>query len=205
MYQLLETIRIEYGEAHLLEYHQERMNCAAQEFWQGVAPNLQVALMRMDLPLEGVHKCRIVYGKEIEKIEILPYAVRNIQSLKLVEGGNVMYNHKWNNRSGIDALYENKGASDDILIVKNGRITDTSYCNVVLGSNETGWVTPSSPLLGGVMRQYLIDNEEIAVAEVAVADLNRYKYVRLINAMMPWKVGPEFSTNNIHTLAYDYR
>ncbi|MCL3781370.1 4-amino-4-deoxychorismate lyase [Prolixibacteraceae bacterium JC049] len=206
MCQLLETIRIENGEPQLIGYHQERMNCAAQELWNGIAPNLQVTLMRMDFPAEGVFKCRIVYGREIEKVEVIPYTIRNIQSLKLIEGNNIDYSHKWVDRTAINELYENRGISDDILIVKDGLITDTSYCNVVLGNDIDGWFTPENPLLDGVMRQSLIDTGEIEERAIKVEDLSRYKYIRLINAMMPWQTGPEFLTETIETaVGYDYQ
>ena len=37
--------------------------------------------------LNGIHKCRIVYGKEVEEVTYAPYQMRKVASLHLIESG----------------------------------------------------------------------------------------------------------------------
>ena len=67
---------------------------------------------------------------------------------------------------------------DDILIVKQGFITDTSYSNVLF-YNGKEWLTPTHPLLKGTQRASLLDQEIIRVAEIRLEDLHHFKKVTL--------------------------
>ena len=73
--------------------------------------------------------------------------------------------------------------ADDILIVVDGYITDTSFCNVVL-ANDEGLFTPDLPLLKGTQRAFLIDEEIIRPRAIHINDLQLYHKVKLINAMI---------------------
>lgn len=70
-----------------------------------------------------------------------------------------------------------------MLIVRNGRLTDTSIANVALW-NGTEWHTPSFPLLKGTHRQRLLDEGRIVERDITVDDLSLYSRVRLFNAMI---------------------
>lgn len=70
-----------------------------------------------------------------------------------------------------------------MLIVKNGLVTDTSFCNVLF-FNGKHWLTPEQPLLRGTRRAALLDQEQIRTAVIGVEDLHYFTKVRLINAMI---------------------
>ncbi len=53
-------------------------------------------------------------------------------------------------------IYSPNEGHDDILIIRDGLLTDTSICNVALW-NGTSWITPARPLFSGTMRAYLLD------------------------------------------------
>ncbi len=98
--------------------------------------------------LNGIHKCRIVYGKEVEEVTYAPYQMRQVSSLHLVVSDTIDYTYKSAHREELNALYAQKGMADDILIVRNGYLTDTSIANVALYDGDT-WFTPAHPLLRG--------------------------------------------------------
>ena len=185
MYPFIETIRIEKGKIHHLSYHQQRVNRTFAHFWPERVPlNLQQELSNVpDGP--GVFKARLVYD-ENGKIEqsYTPYTPRTIHSLKLIQDDVIDYTYKSTNRSELSRLTDLRGEADEIIIVKNGLLTDTSYSNIALFDGNQ-WFTPSTPLLQGTMRQWLMDHGVIIPAEISVTSLQHFEKIALINAMMP--------------------
>ena len=68
----IETIRIEDGKIYNINYHTERCNRTRAAFWQDVA-DIDLGEFISPQSLEGIWKCRIVYGKAIEEITYVPY------------------------------------------------------------------------------------------------------------------------------------
>ena len=83
---------------------------------------------------------------------------------------------------GIDQAFALRGGCDDVLMTKNGLLTDTSYCNIFL-FDETDWITPSQPLFKGVQRDYLLDQKRVKVGDVHKGYLALYRGCQLINAL----------------------
>ena len=194
---LIETIRIENGLPSLLEFHQERMTHAQKNLLDLKEPvNLVEYLASQTLPKSGVWKCRITYQKDIEKIEFEPYYMKQIQSLKIVEANDFIYDYKFAKREGIIKLFNQRGNADDILIIRNSLITDTSYCNVALwdGSN---WFTPLLPLLKGVRRESLIRLKQIQAKDISVTDLKSFESIKLFNAMISFEEAIEIPISAI--------
>ena len=92
------------------------------------------------------------------------------------------YEFKFTNRAKLDLLYQSKGSADDILIVKDGRVTDTSYGNIVFFDGEA-WITPNKPLLKGVYREKLLEEGLVYEQDVKVSDLGNYQKFSVINSM----------------------
>jgi 4-amino-4-deoxychorismate lyase len=95
-----------------------------------------------------------------------------------------------------DNLLAKKENCDDILIINNGRVTDTSYCNVVFSDGEK-FLTSSTPLLRGTKREKLIREKIIKEEEITLKDLRLFKKAILINAMIDIDDNIEVSTENI--------
>ena len=57
-------------------------------------------------------------------------------------------------------LIEKRKHADDIIIVKNGLVTDSFYANLAFLKNGI-WFTPETPLLLGVQRQFLLSQKTI--------------------------------------------
>ena len=75
--------------------------------------------------------------------------------------------------------------SEDVLIVKDGCLTDTSIANVALYDGKM-WCTPSHPLLRGTKRAELLDKKIIVEKDIPQAHLGKYSKIMLFNAMIDW-------------------
>ncbi len=138
-------------------------------------------------PLAGIHKCRVLYGREIEEITYAPYQMREVSSLRLIAADAVDYTYKSTNRDELNALYARRGVADDVLIVKNGYLTDTSIANVALYDEKMKmWCTPSRPLLRGTRRAELMDKKIIVERDIPQVHLGEYSKIMLFNAMIDW-------------------
>jgi 4-amino-4-deoxychorismate lyase len=184
MCQFLETIKIENGVACHLHYHWERlMRTVRSHFKNCDPPNLETGLAIPEEYRTGLFKCRVIYGKTIHKIEFENYVPYPIKTLKLLHDNTVEYSYKYADRSRLSQLLKMKGRSDDILIIKNGWITDTSYCNILF-FNGKRWITPATPLLKGVCRERLLHTGQISEEIIHVNDITGFSKFMLINAML---------------------
>ena len=195
MYPLVESIKAENGQFFLLDYHQERLERTFHAVFQCSCP-WQLKDMLPEPPSKGLFKTRFLYNDLAYTVEVLPYTSREIKSLKLVDIGEYTYAHKWTNRSQIDAAFAQRGNCDDILMVKNGLLTDASYANIVL-FDGTDWFTPDIPLFKGVQRAFLLEQKTIQTASISSNDLKNFKAFQLINAMNPFEVKKRVAVEGI--------
>jgi len=199
---LLETIRFENGAFQNLRYHQERMEASRKAlFPDSETIDLEAALRKemaagKNVPQTGLFKCRVVYDSQIRNLKWIPYSFPKIISLKMVFSNEIKYSYKYENRKAINELLKEKGNTDDILIVKHGLITDTSFCNILF-YNGKNWITPSFPLLRGTQRNHLLETEQIQTAEIKPTDLVNFQKARLINAMIRFEDALDIDIRNI--------
>ena len=196
MYRFIESIRLENGTLSNLDYHQVRMNRALEEFYKG-SPKLDLKdfLSLCPFPSIGLHKVRLVYDQEVQSVKISHYSPREIKKLKLIVNDSISYAHKFEDRAELDTLFNQRGDGNDIIIVKNNKITDASFANLVFKKGDT-WLTPSTYLLNGTMRQQLLDRKVIFEEEITVGDLSKYQKVKLINSMLQFNA-PEIDVSQI--------
>lgn len=184
MCRFIETIKIEKRAVFNLDYHQKRMTRTMAHFFPDAdVPVLGEIIKIPDWTDESLFKCRIIYGAEIEKIEFEKYSPRAINTLKVVMEDQIDYSFKFADRSRIQQLLNKKGNCDDILIVSNHRITDTSYCNILFFDGNR-WITPEFPLLHGTCRQRLLGSGRITARKINIAELQSFSKFMLINAML---------------------
>lgn len=193
---LIESIKVVDGKFCNLFYHEQRMIrsletlCGTDEDL-----NLEKFLSGLEAPEKGIYKCRIEYDERSKQVEFLPYEPKVVRSLKVVEHDRISYEFKYKDRKTIDKLFKQKETCDDILIVKRGHVTDSSYANVVFRKGKH-WYTPWSPLLKGTMRQKLLDTNKIQTEEIQLDDITSYESCKLINAMLEFDA-PEIDVTRI--------
>ncbi len=187
----IETIRLQDGTLKNLAYHQVRFErTRSLQLGLNKHPDLGQIIQIPGGLDHGLYKCRVVYEKEIERYEIEPHIRQEVTSLKVVNSDSISYGFKWADRSELDILFQLRDTCDDIMIVKNGFITDSFFANIIFW-NGSGWFTPDTPLLPGTMRASLLVQKLIKVASISLNDLGKYQKVRLINAMNDLFEGPE--------------
>lgn len=191
----IETICIMQGEVQNKLAHEDRMQRTATHF--GFKAPL-IPDLKKQLPIElhtGKVKCRIIYYKTIEDISFQLYIAKKITSLKVMEA-SVDYSFKFADRKMLDTLSAQKDKCDEILICRNGFISDTSYSNVVLTQNGQ-YFTPPNPLLYGTKRQKLINERVIQERNIHYNTLTEYDGIYLINAMLDIDDNIYIPVNNI--------
>jgi 4-amino-4-deoxychorismate lyase len=197
MSRLVESIRLFNGEFSRLQLHEARMkNSLRRVFGKEAKWNLESLLTSSSIPREGLYKCRVLYDASHENVEFVPYAARQVRTLKIVYNNEIEYEHKWEAREQLNAAFAQRGSCDDILIVKNGLITDSYYANIAF--HKAGkWYTPQSYLLPGTMRLSLLNAGVIEVCEITVDNFREFDHFKLINAMLEWDF-PAIDVSNIY-------
>jgi len=181
---LLETIKIEDGEIHNLSYHQHRCTKSRQTLFQS-SNELNLSSL-IDAPKTGLYRCRILYGEVLHSIEYIPYTPKEIKRLRIVSS-DIEYSLKYANRDALNTLLESNKDVDEVIIEKNGYLTDTTISNIAFFDGEQ-WFTPEKPLLEGTMRAKLIDEGFLQTKEIKKEDLQNYSQVALMNAMIGFKI-----------------
>ena len=197
--QFVETIKIKDGKVQALAYHQERMERTIQKFFPSLYNASMPSLERLINPTASMdfYKARVVYGEQgIEAVEYAPYSMRNINSLQVVEDDMIVYDYKSTDRSHINALVAQKGECDEIIIVKHGLLTDTSFTNLAIFDGKQ-WITPRHPLLPGTKRAALLDKGIIREADITLEDLRNANKISLFNAMVEFGE-MEIAIENVH-------
>jgi 4-amino-4-deoxychorismate lyase len=171
-----------------MSYHQKRYEKTLRHVSTCEAKNL---LEFLTPPKKGLFRCRMDYeivdGECNIKSSYFEYKKREITSLKLLHDNEIEYEFKSANRDKIDELFATRGLCDDILIVKNSLIKDTTIANIAFWDGVK-WVTPSSPLLAGTTRERLLAGKKIFEEEIYERDLKRFQKVALMNAMIDFDI-----------------
>ncbi len=196
MCRLIESIRLNDGIFCRLPYHQNRMNQAWMNLFGRLNPvELEAELLDANYPAKGLFKCRLVYDEGgIRQKEFIPYSLKSISRLYLVNDDAINYQHKFEDRSLLEK-YRPADKQVDVLIICNGYVTDALYANVVFFDGNR-WLTPAQPLLKGTMRQALLDAGLIAEEEIHAEHIRLFSKVKRINALMQFDDEP-LSTSQI--------
>ena len=193
----IETICYEHGRFQRIDLHNERFNRTRQQFF-GLQTPLQLELF-LSVPadlMDKTVKCTITYGTDIISIDYTLYQIRPINSLQMVVDDTIDYAYKFADRSKLNSLFNLRNQSDDIMIIKNGFITDTSYANIVL-KKEGKWYSPSNSLLKGTRIDRYIREGIVTPALLRSSDLPLYSEARIVNAMISIENSPIIPIENI--------
>ncbi len=136
------------------------------------------------LDAQTTYKCTLVYDSDIQSISIRPYQVKKINQLQTVLADQISYESKFLDRLSLSQCFNQRDEADDVIIIRNGWVTDSYYANLVF-ENEEGLFTPAHALLKGTTRARLLDEKVIKERQIHLDDIKLYKSVYLINAMIP--------------------
>ena len=182
MSQFIESIKVEDQKAFLMEFHQKRVNDTFAHFGAQGSIDLEKIFKNLEHDEDGLYKLRIVYDLNRNfKHQMIPYAIPEIENFQLVENNSFDYSFKFEDRKEFEKM-KTKAKTEEIIIVKNNHITDTSYTNILFLKGET-WYTPATYLLNGVMRQHLLKEKKIKEAEITLQNIREFSHFQLINSM----------------------
>ncbi len=196
MYQFIESIRIENNNTALIQYHQRRYEQCLNAHFEDATPEQLDHIAKKYVHKQGKWKLRITYDNKIRRVECIPYQPKLIKHFHVVYDDQVDYAWKYSNRKTFEKLKSGCAENEEIIIVKNNLITDSSYANLAFYAAPY-WYTPKHPLLKGVMRQYLLDNKLIKTADITPGQLAHFEFFCQINAMLDIDATEKYFTGDI--------
>ena len=172
MFPLFETICIEQGSIQNVLYHELRFANSYFAYY-GKEPHFSlfegVDLSNLDVAKK--YKLKISYDASETSWAITEYLNKVPTTLQLVFDDTIDYSVKYTDREKLNALHEQRNDFDDVLIVKNGLITDASYANILFKKGEE-LVTPKKPLLHGTCRARLLATKTIKEKDIHFTNIS---------------------------------
>ncbi|AKF25539.1 hypothetical protein YH65_09240 [Sulfurovum lithotrophicum] len=181
---LLETIKTEDGTVFNLPYHQARFDHSRKALFN-TDDTLDLSKI-IDTPPKGLYRCRILYDTNIRSVDYIPYIPKKIHTLRVIPS-DIEYIYKYADREAFNILLRKNSDVDEIIIEKEGLLTDTTISNIAFYDGKK-WLTPAKPLLQGTMRAKLISEGFLREADISKEMLGRFTHVALINAMLGFKI-----------------
>ncbi|MCU0231776.1 MAG: aminodeoxychorismate synthase component I, partial [Acidobacteria bacterium] len=193
-FELLETLRVERGEALRLAAHVGRLAASARFFgWPFDAGAADAAVRRRVEELEpGSWRLRLVLAEDgALRVEAVPLEPLPEEPLVValcprpVSRDDPFLHHKTTCRAVYETRrVEHPGAHDVLLLNESGELTEFTRGNLVL-ELDGGRFTPPREcgLLGGVLRAELLARGALAERVLRPVDLARARSVRLISSL----------------------
>jgi len=179
---LFETIKIENGKIENIEWHNQRCNKSRAELFNTKSLlNLEAFITA---PPTGLYRCRLTYKRDIHSIEYIPYTPKIFNEFTIIKS-QIDYAYKYNNREELNNL--TKLYNDEIIIEKDGLLTDTSIANIAFYNGQE-WLTPKTPLLKGTMRAKLLHNRLLTPKNIRKEELQNFSHFALMNAMIGFQI-----------------
>jgi len=180
----IETIKILDGKVYNIAWHNQRFNQTRFEIFEIDNPiSLETYI---NPPPIGLFRCRIVYDTDIISIEYIPYILKINNLFKVVQS-NIEYKYKYSNRAKLNSLKDSANGYDDIIIEKNGLLTDTTIANIAFFDGRE-WITPKTPLLRGTIRIKLLNRGFLIQKDINSDDLKHFSNFALMNAMIGFQI-----------------
>ncbi len=182
--QYFETIKCDDYEVCHLDFHKRRIANTI-----GLNINLEEYIYP---PNEKLLKCKVIYDESsIIDISYSEYIQKDISLFKIVYSDTIEYSKKYLNREQIIQLQEHQKEADEVIIIKNSKVTDTSIANIAIYLDDT-WITPKLPLLYGTTRARLIEEGKIKEQDIDLLMLKKATKIATLNAMVGFNEIKEF-------------
>ncbi|MCT7609304.1 aminotransferase class IV family protein [Aliarcobacter butzleri] len=171
-----ETIKCEDFEVFNLDYHQKRVANTI-----GLNINLQEYINPIS---EELLRCKLIYDENgVVDVLYFPYKKREIKSFKIIFDNEIEYSKKYLNRAKLDELYEKRDDCDEVIIIKNEIVTDSTIANIAI-FYENSWITSKNCLLDGTTRARLLEEKKLIEKDITLDMLKNASKVALMNAMI---------------------
>ncbi len=180
-----ETIKCEDYEVFNLNFHEDRVA-------KTIAKNLNLQDYIYP-PSNELLRCKVVYDESsILSVDFFPYKKREINTFKIIEVDELEYSKKYFDRTELEQLFDKRESCDEIIIIINGLVTDTSIANIAIFDGDN-WITPKKPLLVGTTRTRLLKNAELIEKDITLEMLLNSKKLALMNAMIDFDIIENYS------------
>ncbi|RXK05685.1 aminotransferase class IV family protein [Halarcobacter bivalviorum] len=180
-----ETIKCEDYEVFNLNFHEDRVA-------KTIAKNLNLQDYIYP-PSNELLRCKVVYDESsILSVDFFPYKKREINTFKIIEVDELEYSKKYFDRTELEQLFDKRESCNEIIIIINGLVTDTSIANIAIFDGDN-WVTPKKPLLAGTTRARLLKNAELIEKDITLEMLLNSKKLALMNAMIDFDIIENYS------------
>ena len=182
MSQFIESIKVEDQKIFLAELHQKRVNDTFSNFGKEGSIDVAKIFKNLEIDENGLYKLRIIYDLNKNfRTQLIPYAISEIDDFQLVENNNYDYSFKFEDRKEFERM-KIKAKTEEIIVVKNNHITDTSFSNLLFLKGKD-WFTPTTFLLNGVQRQHLLKTKKIKETEITLNNIKEFSHFQIINSL----------------------
>lgn len=195
---------VENGKILNLEEHQIRIESTFKKYYpEYQAHQLQsINLSKLDTSNER-QKLKLLYNHSTFQFLLSQIEKISFSKFYLIHLSYFQYNYKYSDRLIFKNLKQQLVSDEEIIMVINNEITDTSFSNLCF-YDGSGWFTPSKTLLNGTMRSHLIKEKIIATNKIQVDDLVKFSKFKMINALNNFNTAHEYSTSIIITSNTSY-
>ncbi len=185
MKKYFETIKIEDYNIFNLSYHEKRVSKTI-----GLNISLQEYIYP---PSNKLLRCKLIYDETgVLEVNYFPYEKKAIKSFKIIFDDKIDYSKKYLDRTSLNKLYAQRKNCDDIIIVKNKIVTDTSISNIAIFLDNM-WFISKNSLLEGTTKIRLLEQREIFEKNVTVPMLKNASKIALLNAMIGFDIIEDYS------------
>ena len=182
MSQFIESIKVEDQQIFLLDLHQKRIEDTFSHYEKDCKINIKEIFNSLDHTGDGLYKFRIEYDLENSvRTQMIPYAISELDDFELIINNDINYNFKSSDRDHLQKI-KNQSQAQEVIIIQNNEVTDTSFSNLIFLKDKT-WYTPKTYLLNGVMRQSLLNSENIKEYEITQDNIKEFSHFKVINAL----------------------
>ncbi|WP_101775691.1 aminotransferase class IV family protein [Pasteurella oralis] len=191
MFPLFETIAITNSKIQNLALHQQRYINSLKQFYGKNTLNIhdfseiiQIQTALIQTQHAPLIRCRIDYNATELQVQYFAYQRKTYRTFQPVICDEIDYGLKYADRTYLNQLLQQKGDCDEIMIIKQGKVTDCTIGNLIFRQGEV-WVTPDTPLFAGTQRAKLLAANKIQQRTILLEDIATFDEVRLINALNP--------------------
>lgn len=196
MFPFFESIACIQGKPRNIRLHQARMAKTYLDHFGMQCPfDLASMVLPLDINPQFKQKWKCSYSEYDTHHEIKNYFPSHPIGFKCIIS-KVDYPYKYSDRSALERIKISLPSGIEPIIVINGALTDTSYSNLIF-YKDGNWHTSNTYLLGGTMRQSLLELQMIEECHISLSNVHTFSHFKCINALNSFDESRLYSTKMI--------